>query len=240
MQKGRIIIVGGASGIGLCTAEHLLSGHYSVEILDVNVRNERVSDELVHRRLDILDESSVRQVIYSIAGETDRIDGLVYTAGITSRRKSIEDFDKKEWVKVLSTNVTGVLLCLKYAFPLLRNANGRIVVVGSVAARMGTRLSGLEYTISKTALSGLVKQVALDWAPLGILINAVHPSMTATPMLFKNVTPDVIRDIEQRIPLGRIALPEEIAEVIEFLISAKNTYITGSGIDINGGLFPTA
>jgi NAD(P)-dependent dehydrogenase (short-subunit alcohol dehydrogenase family) len=83
----------------------------------------------------------------------------------------------------------------------------------------------------------MVKQLAVEWANDGVLINTIFPSMVDTPMLRKNVEQAVLEPIEKGIPLGRIAQSEDIAAAIEFLISERNSYITGAGIDINGGQF---
>ena len=120
---------------------------------------------------------------------------------------------------------------------MLKKAKGRVVVVSSIASRTYSQLSGFEYTVTKAGLSGLVRQLAMEWANDTVLINTIFPSMVETPMLSENVAPSVLESIKGEIPLRRIANPTDIAPVIEFLISDKNTYITGSGIDINGGQF---
>ena len=128
-------------------------------------------------------------------------------------------------------------MTFKHSYHLLKKAKGRAVVISSFASRTYSQFSGFEYTVTKTGLSGLVKQLAIEWASDGVLINTVFPSMVDTPMLRKNVSQSILESMENKIPLGRIAQPNEIPPVIEFLISDKNTYITGSGIDINGGQF---
>ena len=128
-------------------------------------------------------------------------------------------------------------MTFKYAFHSLKDSKGKVVVVNSIASRTGSKLSGFEYTTSKAGLSGLVKQLAVDWAVDGVLINSVFPSMVGTPMLYENNEPSDLKLIENQIPLGRIAQPIEIARLIEFLISDKNTYMSGSGIDINGAQY---
>jgi len=130
-------------------------------------------------------------------------------------------------------------LTFKYAYRFLKDTKGKAVIVNSIASRTYSKFSGFEYTVTKAGLSGLVKQLAVDWAKDMVLINSINPSMVETPMLKENVNPDVLKLIENQIPLGRIAKPNEIAKVIEFLISDKNTYITGTGVDINGGQFLT-
>ena len=131
--------------------------------------------------------------------------------------------------------MTGLLRLLKYFYPSLKVTRGRVAVVSSMAARTFSKYSGYEYTASKSALSGIVKQLAIEWSSDGILINSVFPGMTMTPMLRKNVKESELSQIAKSVPLEKLAEPLDTAKAIEFLISKDNTYITGSGIDVSGG-----
>ncbi len=227
------IIIGGTSGIGLSTAQYLKSNGYDVLIGGrTKPRNET---GITFSKIDVSNESSVESFFSSFP--FDHIDSIIYSAGITTNKKKITDFQVDEYLKVHNVNLLGAMLVFKYAYPLLKKARGRVVVVSSFASRTYSKFSGFEYTVTKSGLSGLVKQLSIEWANDGILINTVFPSMVETPMLRKNVSPDFLSSVEKTIPLGRIAQPEEISSAIEFLISERNTYITGCGIDINGGQF---
>ena len=223
------IVIGGTSGIGLETARLLVNNGYDTLVCG----RSRPKEDIKFKSLDVSDEEMIKEFFSNY----ESIDGIVYSAGITISKQGIESFDTQAFQKLLDTNLTGFLLCMKYAYKALKKAKGKVVVVNSVAARVSSALSGLEYTISKAALSGAVKQLAIDWAKDAILVNSVFPSMTATPMLAKNVSAKQIKTIEKKIPLQRIAQAREIANAIEFLLSKNNTYMTGSGIDINGGLY---
>ena len=227
------IIIGGTSGIGLSTAQYLKSNGYDVLIGGrTKPRNET---GITFSKIDVSNESSVESFFSSFP--FDHIDSIIYSAGITTNKKKITDFQVDEYLKVHNVNLLGAMLVFKYAYPLLKKARGRVVVVSSFASRTYSKFSGFEYTVTKSGLSGLVKQLSIEWANDGILINTVFPSMVDTPMLRKNVDLDFLSSVESTIPLGRIAQPEEISSAIEFLISERNTYITGCGIDINGGQF---
>jgi NAD(P)-dependent dehydrogenase (short-subunit alcohol dehydrogenase family) len=230
-----IIIIGGTSGIGLHTALYLKSLGYKVLVGSRSNIKEAVG--LNYLKVDVTDESSIEHFFNSIPFK--RIDAIIYSAGITAPQKSIQNFDKNEYMKVHDVNLLGAILTFKYAYRFLKDTRGKAVIVNSIASRTYSKFSGLEYTVTKAGLSGLVKQLAVDWAKDTVLINSINPSMVETPMLKENVNPDVLKLIENQIPLGRIAKPNEIAKVIEFLISDKNTYITGAGIDVNGGQFLT-
>lgn len=226
----RVLIVGASSGIGLETANYLATLNYDI-IVSSRTKSKECNEEYLY--VDISDEKSVKELFLGI----DRLDAIVYSVGITTGQKNIKEFSKDLFNKIMDVNVTGVLLCLKYAYELLKLSRGKIVIVNSLASRTYSQFSGVEYTVSKSALNGVVKQLSQEFAKDGILINSVMPSMTATPMLMENVDKTLLKSIENKIPLGRIANSLEIAKAIEFLISDKNTYITGSGLDINGGQY---
>ena len=233
-MNGLVLIIGGTSGIGLETANYLLNKDYEVIICG---RREIKSKDLNSIRVNVKSDESVKEIFKKVQNNFRDINSLVYSAGITSPKKSIVDFDEKIWHDVFDTNVTGLLRVLKYFFPSLKETKGSVTVINSIAARSFSQFSGVEYTISKAALSGLVKQLASEWIDDGVFINSVYPSMTLTPMLKENLGIDQIKKLNEELPLKKLAKPFDIARAIEFLISKENKYITGSGIDVSGGQF---
>ncbi|MBT6936625.1 MAG: SDR family oxidoreductase [Candidatus Marinimicrobia bacterium] len=233
-MNGLVLIIGGTSGIGLETANYLLNKDYEVIICG---RREIKSKDLNSIRVNVKSDESVKELFKKVQNNFRDINSLVYSAGITSPKKSIVDFDEKIWHDVFDTNVTGLLRVLKYFFPSLKETKGSVTVINSIAARSFSQFSGVEYTISKAALSGLVKQLASEWIDDGVFINSVYPSMTLTPMLKENLGIDQIKKLNEELPLKKLAKPFDIARAIEFLISKENKYITGSGIDVSGGQF---
>jgi NAD(P)-dependent dehydrogenase (short-subunit alcohol dehydrogenase family) len=232
MSKNAIII-GGTSGIGLDTARYLRDNGYDVLVGGrTPLKNET---GISYFQIDVTDELSVKQFFSSISFKC--IDSIIYSAGITSSKKDVRNFDVNEYQEIHNVNLLGAILTLKYAYTLLKKGRGRVVIVSSFASRTYSQFSGFEYTVTKAALSGLVRQLAVEWASDGVLINTVFPSMVDTPLLRENVALSILESIENTIPLGRIAQANEISPMIEFLVSDKNTYITGSGVDINGGQF---
>jgi len=229
------VVIGGTSGVGLATARYLNEQGYAV-IIGGRSKYEQERG-IVSEYIDVTKEDSVKQFFSSI--NVNALNSLIYSAGVTIERKNIESFDVSDYLRLHDVNLLGAILTLKYAYPLLKKAKGKVVIVNSFASRTYSQFSGFEYTITKSGLSGLVKQLAIEWAKDEVLINAVFPSMVETSMLRKNVEKSVLEAIEEKIPLGRIARPKEIASAIEFLVSDKNTYMTGAGIDINGGQFLT-
>jgi len=229
-----ILLIGGTSGIGLETAHFLDKKGYNVIICG---RRDLGSIRLNSINVDIRNNNSVERLLNIVRSDYGDISGIVFSAGITTPKLPIELFDENNFNDIINTNVTGLLRILKYFLPNLKETKGRIVIVNSLSARTYSQFSGIEYTISKSALSGLVRQLAVELVDDGILVNSVFPSMTLTPMLKENLKNDEIEKLNQSLPLKKLAEPLDIARAIEFLISRNNKYITGSGIDISGGQY---
>lgn len=229
------VIIGGSSGIGLAIALKLEKSGYDV-IVGSRKKTEKLKN-ISHKFLDVTNEDSIKFFFENL--QLEYLNSIIYSAGITTAKKSIEHFDEGEYRKVHDVNILGAILTLKYAFPYLKKSKGKVVIINSIAGRTYSKFSGFEYTVTKTALSGLVKQLAVEWAGDEILINSVYPSMVWTSMLENNVERNTLDLIENEIPLKRIPKPDEITSIVEFLVSNKNTYITGVGIDFNGGQYLT-
>jgi len=229
-----VLIVGGTSGIGLETGNYLLNKDYEVIVCG---RRDIKSEKLNSIKVNVKSDQSVKDLYHEVQNNYGNISGLVFSAGITTSKKSIEDFDEKILYDIFDTNVTGLLRVLKYFFPSLKETKGKVAVVNSIAARIFSQFSSVEYTVSKAALSGLVKQLAFEWIDYGVFINSVFPSMTLTPMLKESLDNDEINTLNEQLPLKKLATPFDTARAIEFLISKENKYMTGSGIDVSGGQF---
>ncbi|MBU2510514.1 SDR family oxidoreductase [bacterium] len=233
-NRESLLIIGGTSGIGLYAAQKL-SSQYRVFVAGRRKLEKMDGVELI--QLDVQEESSVQSCFCYLSKQLKGLSALVYSAGVTVPKAPITEFSKSDWERVMNINVVGAILSLKYAFPLLKQEKGRVVLINSIAGRTYSQLSGYLYTISKSAMSGLARQIAAEWAEYGILVNSLYPSMTKTPMLEENVEKEVLQEVEAAIPIKRIALQEEVSSAIEFLISPKNSYMTGCGLDINGGQY---
>lgn len=226
----KVAIIGGTSGIGLETYRLLSERGYAPIALGRNKPSENVN----FHRMDVESEDSIRDFFKS---NGEGLSGLVYCVGKTKLKESVEQFNTETWNKLVQVNVTGAILSLKYAYPFLKKNSGKVVIVNSIASRSSSRTSGFEYTACKAALSGLVKQFSQDWAKDGVLINSVFPSMTDTPMLRNHLAASEIKSLTEKLPLGKIASPRDVARAIEFLVSSDNKYITGSGVDVSGGQY---
>lgn len=232
-DKKHIVVIGGTSGLGLASAEYLLNQGYDVTVVGRKLPKARA--DLSFYKMDVTDEESVKS--FFCKDEISRIDGLIYSAGKSIGRKPINEFSNLEYIKIHDVNLLGALFVFKYCYEYLKQSKGKVVIINSIAARTYSEFSGIEYTITKSALSGLVRHLSADWSKDSILINTIFPSMIETSMLEERLSSEEIKKLHESIPIGRIAKTKDIVGAIEFLISDKNTYITGSGIDLNGGKF---
>ena len=169
--------------------------------------------------------------------EFGTVDILVNNAGILRGTSPPEEISEDEWDLVLAFNLKGAFHCTKAVLPTMKKQrSGGIVNVSSIAGRSVSNSGGAHYTASKAALLGFTRHAAREAAPYGITVNAIAPAGVDTPMV-SEVWPEARMDaLVAKIPLGRVARAEEIAELVLFLVSEKSSYITGATIDINGGL----
>ena len=226
-----VVIIGGTSGLGYSTGLNLAEKGYKVTLAGRN--KPKKLGKAFYRSIDVTDELSIKD--FFLSKEIKPIHSIIYSAGVSAKRISINKFNTQNYLDVLNVNLLGALLTFKHAYKHLKKTQGRALVINSIASRSFSKYSGIEYTISKSGLSGAVRHLAMEWSEDGILINSIFPSMIDTPMLRKVLSEEQLGSIEKDIPLQRIANSADMFGIIEFLISSQNTYLTGAGIDINGG-----
>ncbi|MDE2771434.1 MAG: SDR family oxidoreductase [Bacteroidota bacterium] len=234
----------GAKGIGGATVTRFLEEGASVTILDLDEK--RARDRLVNfvdRSLfihcDVSKADQVKGAFNQIDARFGAVDVLVNNAGI-QRYSTVTDTSEEEWDLVMNVNLKSAFLCSKYAIPLMqKRGKGIVINVASVQSFI-TQRKVAPYTTSKTAVLGLTRSIAVDYAP-DIRAVAVCPGTVDTPMLrwAANQSPDpeeVYREVREMHLTQRIAEPVEIAELILYLSSDKAAFITGQAIRIDGGL----
>jgi NAD(P)-dependent dehydrogenase (short-subunit alcohol dehydrogenase family) len=160
------------------------------------------------------------------------LDAVVNAAGLSIVKKTIEELDITDWTEILDTNVMGYFFVIKAAIENME-AGGAIVNITSGAAKTGGNFVSIPYSSSKGAINSLTISVARDLAPRGIRVNAVSPGFVASDMLKLNGKPfDYYPDI---IPLHRLGKPEDIANMVYYLVSDESNFMTGQIIEVNGG-----
>ncbi|MGV8095250.1 MAG: SDR family NAD(P)-dependent oxidoreductase [Mangrovibacterium sp.] len=235
----RIIVTGASGGLGLNMAVMLAECGASVWSLSRSGRAktgylEKIPDKLTFEKLDVTNENEIREKFNEI-GVGGGIDVLVNNAGVNLKRKA-EEITTDEWTDVFDVNLNGLYNCCKYAFPFLKQSKhtGRIINMTSMASHLG--FSGiLPYTSSKSAVLGLTRGLAVEWAQENILVNSVSPGWFPSELNKEVIDTERQEKILARMPLHRYGRPEELSPVICFLASPAATYITGQDFSVDGG-----
>ena len=241
---GKVALVTGASrGIGRAIALELANrgAVIAVNCHSNMVRAAEVKDEISALGGtgevfpgDVSDRFGARHLVDEVHGVYDRIDILVNNAGIT-RDKSIRKMSDGDWLEVIDTNLNSAFYCTSAALPFMIEKNfGRIVNIASFVGQAGN-FGQANYAASKGGLIAFTKVLAIELAKFNITANVIAPGFTATEMT-ERIPTDVMEQIKQRIPMHRLALPEEVAKAAAFLI-CDGDYITGQQININGGIY---
>lgn len=215
----KVLITGGSRGIGRATAEKFKECGYEV------VAPTRAD-------LDLTSSDSIESYIKNHAGEY--FDVIINNAGCNDVHE-ITDVTDEELDNMMSVNLIAPIKILRgFVGAMKQKKYGRIVNIGSIWAVV-SKEGRCVYSATKNGIHGVTNTLAVELAPYNILVNTVCPGFTLTELTSKNNTPEQIAEISQNIPMGRMAQPKEMAEVIYFLCSEQNTYMTGQKITVDGG-----
>ncbi|WP_342739011.1 SDR family NAD(P)-dependent oxidoreductase [Bradyrhizobium sp. B117] len=242
LLEGKVAVVTGAgSGIGAAIARLFVAEGAKVVLGDLAESGAALAAELAADsfqaafwRVDVTDESSVAALIQAAVAKFGWLDILVANAGIPERKAPIHELDLADWRRVIDVDLTGVAICNKFAASvMLATGGGAIVNMASILGHVGQENSNA-YSAAKAAVVNLTRSVALTYARQGIRANCVSPGYVDTPLLAK--LPEATRqNMLLRQPIGRLAQPEEIAQVVAFLASDRASIITGACVHADGG-----
>jgi NAD(P)-dependent dehydrogenase (short-subunit alcohol dehydrogenase family) len=242
MPEARAALVTGAGGgLGLAVAALLAREGFAVAMVDVDearlaagVERCQGTPHAIVADLSVTGECD--RVVREAAERLGRIDVLVNCAAIL-HRIDLSALDEATFARIVDTNLRSVFWMVKAVIPGMQERRyGRIVNVTSIGVHTGGySLTSAVYEATKGAIGNFTKTLARALAPHGVLVNSVAPGAMRTRMIVDETPPEVLKAVEADIPLGRIAEPEEVAEVIGFLVSDRNTYTTGAQFDVNGG-----
>jgi meso-butanediol dehydrogenase/(S,S)-butanediol dehydrogenase/diacetyl reductase len=238
LQNKRVVITGGASGIGLASAIRFAEEGSVVTILDNN--EDRLRSTLKEYPIikhgvatDVSKQNEVKDAFEKIDSLMTGVDILIANAGISLRSKFI-DITPEQWRRVLGINLDGIFYTAQEAAKrMLSQGDGVILMTASTNGLVGHPYYA-DYNASKAGVNLLARTMALELAPT-IRVNTVCPGYVLTPMQIAEYTPEMLEQVNEKIPLKRHALPEEVAGLYAFLASAEAAYITGQHIPIDGG-----
>jgi 3-oxoacyl-[acyl-carrier protein] reductase len=228
MSKLVAIVTGASRGIGLSIYNKFLSE--GIDVVGVALHRSESSIEC-----DITKEHEVEKVVSDTFDKYGHLDILVNCAGIVTSQ-DIVDTSVEQWNRVISTNLTGAFIFSKHTLRYMKQQrSGKIINIGSIAGRHRSISASVEYTCSKYGLIGLTRQLAYQYSKYNININCVCPSQTKTDMLLSNFDAQSITELESNIPIGRLAVPNDISNIVYFLVTEQASYVSGAVLDVNGG-----
>ena len=237
------IVTGGASGIGRATSLAFAKQGAKVAVVDWKENDEMVDlikelgSEAIFIKCDVSKAEEVKAMVAEAIAAFGRLDYAFNNAGIEGTQANTFDCTEQNWDKTLGINLKGIWLCMKHEIPeLLKQGKGAIVNCASVAGLIG--FAGLPaYVASKHGVVGLTKTTALEYAKLGIRVNAVCPGVIQTPMIDRltGKTKEAIEQFTGLEPMGRFGLPEEIANAVVWMCSDEASFVTGHAMTVDGG-----
>jgi 2-dehydro-3-deoxy-L-rhamnonate dehydrogenase (NAD+) len=226
------LVTGGASGIGEATVAMFLERGAQVASFDLQAAGS--PDGALKVDGDATDSRSVADAVARAEAELGPLDAVVCCAGTAGDSLRTVDVSDDEWRRVFALNCDGVFYFNREAARVMApRGSGRIVNVASIAGKEGNPMAAA-YSASKAAVIGMTKSFGKDLADSGVLVNCIAPAVIATPMLGQMSQEHVDYMIE-KIPMGRMGEPAEVAELIAFLASERMTFSTGATFDISGG-----
>lgn len=257
MSGKNVIITGAGGGIGRATCLKLAEAGANLILVDFNDELVAQTFDLVTQvgvkaitvHADVTQDAAVKNYVEAAVKEFGTIDGFYNNAGIEGKIGPVAELDKLDWDRVVAVNLTGVYLGMRYVLPvMIAQGFGSIVCTGSIASSLGLPQT-IAYNAAKHGVAGIVRTAAAEVAKDGVRVNAVAPGMINTRML-QDIASHLIPGVDKMeaakmaaqgaSPMGRLGEPEEIANVVRFLLSDEASFMTGAIVAVDGGTTCTA
>lgn len=237
------IVTGGAGGIGSAIAQRLAAEGASVVVSDVNLAAAQAVAETIRSEggksiavaADIAQGDACRELVKSVVAELGRIDILVNNAGI-NRRGNLLALSEDDWHTSFAVNLDSMFHLCRAVLPLMIEAGGGAIVNTASQWGLYPAPGHIAYNVTKAAVASFTQNLARDYAPHKVRVNAVCPGEIHTPMLEAGVTRSgrTIADLDKMVPFGRIGKPDEVAALVAFLASDEAAFMCGSLVEITG------
>lgn len=243
MRGKNALVTGGMGGIGTAIVQKFIENGAKVAVTyhrDASQaqawqeEQKKLGREVVISQADLTSFDSSEAMVKDVISKMGKIDILINNAGITDDA-TLSKMTYEQWIKVINANLNSIFNVTRHVVPnMIDNKYGRIVNISSVNAQKG-QFGQTNYATTKAGIHGFTKSLAYEVIKKGITVNTVSPGYVKTSMMDK-IAPDILEKIIQQIPINRLALPMEIANLISFLALESSAYITGANFAINGGL----
>jgi NAD(P)-dependent dehydrogenase (short-subunit alcohol dehydrogenase family) len=245
LLAGKTAIISGAAGsrgIGFATAKTFAAQGARVAILDIDGKAAAAAaadlgKDHIGLSCDVTSKADCDRAVAEVAKTFGKIDILINNAGVTQPVK-VWDIAEADWDRIQDVNLKGVLFLSQAVMPHMRAAKaGAIACMSSVSAqRGGGILGGAHYSAAKAGVLGLAKAMARELGPDGIRVNCVTPGLIQTDIIAGKISDEKRKEILEGIPLNRLGVPQDVANIFLFLASDLSGYTTGAVIDVNGGM----
>ena len=241
--KGKVsIITGAGQGIGRATAIKFAKEGAKVAACDINVAAAEETAKLitdaggesVHFRIDVTDKATIARMVEGVMAKWGRIDTLVNNAGIVQDAQ-FKKMTDEQFERVIDVNLKGVYNCTKAVVDIMLQQNSGCILNASSIVGIYGNFGQTNYAATKFGVIGMVKTWARELGSKGIRANAICPGFIETPIL-DSIPEKVLKSIEEKVPMGRLGTPEEIANTYAWLASDEASYINGAVIEVSGGV----
>lgn len=233
----KVLVVGGARGIGLAVARRLAAAGGAITIADIDRAGAEVSAKELNGaavEVDVTDEGSVKRMVDTMVDVAGGLDVMINCAGVTLGIRSIFDTSLADFERVQRINMIGTFLCCREAArPMAAQRSGSLINIASVTGKLAQK-GGVSYGTSKAAVAHFTRIAAMDLAEFGVRVNAIAPGPVETPLMKSHGEQRKAAYIA-RIPLGRVAQPDEVGGSALFLSSDESSYVTGEVLHVDGG-----
>jgi len=225
------LVTGAASGIGEAVATRLLAEGARVASFDLHAE---APEGVLALAGDVSRSAEVEAAVAQAEESLGPIDVLVCSAGVPGASLRTVEVTDEEWRRVMGINADGVFYCNRAVIPgMVERGYGRIVNVASIAGKEGNPMAGA-YSASKAAVIAMTKAIGKDLARTGVIVNCIAPAVIETPIL-EGITQEHIDYMVERIPMGRMGTPKEVAALVCWLASEECSFSTGATYDVSGG-----